>query len=203
MWWFMTTLATLIFIYAMAYFVVDEIGGDLKIKFASMPLAAYAHIWGGGIALLIGAFQLNAGLRRKSVGLHRILGRIYLAGVFASGLGGVYLAWYAEGGWMNSLGFGLLGILWLITGILAWSSIVKGRIAEHRKWMIRNYALTFAAVMLRIYLPTFLMMGLAFPVAYAIVAWMCWVPNLLIAEWLFIRRPARRSIRRVDKTVNA
>jgi hypothetical protein len=50
--------------------------------------------------------------------------------------------------------------------------------------MIRNFALTFAAVTLRLYLPPVLIVGLPFAMSYAIIAWLCWVPNLLVAEWL-------------------
>jgi len=55
--------------------------------------------------------------------------------------------------------------------------------------MIRNFALTFAAVTLRIWLP--LMAGLMhvpFTPAYVTVSWLCWVPNLLLAEVL-VHRP--------------
>ena len=50
--------------------------------------------------------------------------------------------------------------------------------------MIRNFALTFAAVALRLYLPPVFIFGLPFATSYAIIAWLCWVPNLLVAEWL-------------------
>jgi hypothetical protein len=50
--------------------------------------------------------------------------------------------------------------------------------------MIRNFSLAFAAVMLRLYLPAAVVAGADFALAYAIVAWACWVPNLLFAEWL-------------------
>ena len=57
--------------------------------------------------------------------------------------------------------------------------------------MIRSAALTFAAVTLRVYWP-FLFMTLGEEVGYTLVAWLCWVPNLVVAEWLLLR-PARRS----------
>ena len=194
-WQIMALLSFFIAIYAFIYFFVDAIGGDLKEKFATMPLAARAHIWGGGIALLTGAFQMNTALRRKNVNLHRWLGRVYLLSILAGAGGGLYLAWHAEGGVGTKLGFGLLGIAWLVTGVFAFWHIKKHEIAAHRRWMVRNFALTFAAVTLRILLPALLMSGLAFPVAYLMVSWLCWVPNLVVAEWLFIRRPARRSAR--------
>ena len=49
--------------------------------------------------------------------------------------------------------------------------------------MIRSYALTYAAVTLRIYLPLSLMAALPMQAAYPAIAWLCWVPNLLVAEW--------------------
>ena len=60
---------------------------------------------------------------------------------------------------------------------------------DHRNWMIRNYSLTFAAVTLRIWLPLFIVLfGIEhFELSYAIIAWLAWVPNLIVAE-LFIRK---------------
>jgi hypothetical protein len=49
--------------------------------------------------------------------------------------------------------------------------------------MIRNYALTFAAVTLRIWLPLLSeVAGIEFVNAYRAVAWLCWIPNLYVAQ---------------------
>ena len=38
-------------------------------------------------------------------------------------------------------------------------------------------------------------LGADFTTAYIILGWACWVPNLLVAEWIIRRtRPARRRI---------
>jgi hypothetical protein len=50
--------------------------------------------------------------------------------------------------------------------------------------MIRSYALTFAAVTLRIWLPLGQVLHFDFVEAYRVIAWLCWVPNLLAAEWI-------------------
>jgi hypothetical protein len=47
---------------------------------------------------------------------------------------------------------------------------------------VRNFSLTLAAVTLRIYMPSSMIAGVPFEVAYPLVAWLCWAPNLLIAE---------------------
>ena len=51
--------------------------------------------------------------------------------------------------------------------------------------MVRNFSLTFAAVTLRLWLPGMVISGVSMDVAYPVVAWLCWVPNLILAEMLF------------------
>ena len=59
--------------------------------------------------------------------------------------------------------------------------------------MTRSFALTYAAVMLRIYLPLAMIVGLDFAQAYPAIAWLCWVPNLAVAQLLIARSDARPS----------
>ena len=66
--------------------------------------------------------------------------------------------------------------------------------------MMRNFALTYAAVMLRIWLPLLILAQVpfagpagfdgdaAFANAYAVVPFLAWLPNLVVAEWLIRRR---------------
>jgi len=55
--------------------------------------------------------------------------------------------------------------------------------------MIRNYALAFAAVTLRVYLPfSQALLHADFLTSYRIISWLCWVPNLVIAEIIIHRR---------------
>jgi hypothetical protein len=53
--------------------------------------------------------------------------------------------------------------------------------------MIRSFALTLAAVTLRIYLPLAMIAGLDFATAYPVIAWLSWMPNLVVAQ-LLVRR---------------
>jgi len=106
----------------------------------------------------------------------------------------LYLATTAFGGLPARLGFGMLGGLWLVTGAMAYQRIRQRDIERHREWMIRNYALTFAAVTLRLWLPLFhVLLGFSFIESYVTVAWLCWVPNLLLAELLIGRARAARE----------
>ena len=82
-------------------------------------------------------------------------------------------------------------MLWLYSGYRAYRHIRNKDIEQHRQWMIRNYALTFAGVMLRVWAPLSGAMGIDFLMAYMVIGWLCWVPNLLVAEWIIRRtRPA-------------
>lgn len=54
--------------------------------------------------------------------------------------------------------------------------------------MVRNYALTYAAVSLRILLPLLpALLDLDFETSYQAIAWLCWAPNLVFAEWVLLR----------------
>jgi len=195
-WSLMLLLAIAISGYAFAFFAIENLGSPaLKAKFALMPLASYLHILGGGIALLVGPFQLNSFLRDRYLTLHRIMGRVYLTVVLLSGLGGLYMATVSMGGLPGHFGFGSLAVLWLITGSMAFVRIKQGDVESHRKWMIRNYALTLAAVTLRIYLPIFpSLFQVDFEQAYIAISWFCWVPNLVVAEWLFLNKSPEAPI---------
>ena len=66
--------------------------------------------------------------------------------------------------------------------------------ANHRAWMLRNFALTFAAVTLRIQLGVMTGgLGMSFDDAYACVAWTSWVPNLVLVEWFLALAPSARK----------
>ncbi len=86
------------------------------------------------------------------------------------------------------LGFGSLGILWLGFTAAAFVKVRQGDRAAHRRWMIRSYALTLAAVALRLYLPASFMAQIPFEKAYPAIAWLCWVPNIIVAELFVLRR---------------
>jgi uncharacterized membrane protein len=162
---------------------------------AERPVATLAHFGGSAVALAIGGFQLHPGLRKRFLGVHRWMGRLYVLGVLAGGTAGLYMAWYANGGAVGKLGFASLALSWLFTTARGYACIRARELDAHRRWMIRSYALTFAAVTLRLYIPASQFAGIPFESAYPVIAWLCWVPNLLVAE-LFARQFPARSLAR-------
>lgn len=148
------------------------------------------HVVGGVVALAVGPFQFLSRLRARRPRLHRWMGRVYLMGIAVGGVAGLYVASMAYGGWVGRSGFGMLALLWLLTAAQAYATIRAGQTQAHRRWMMRNYALTFAAVTLRLQLPLAGVLGLDFEVVYPVIAWTAWLPNLLLIEW-WLRRGRR------------
>ena len=158
---------------------------------SSYSLLFTVHIITGGIALTIGWMQFIKKWRNAHKDLHKLIGKIYLISILISSLSSIYIALFATGGIISTLGFICLAIVWLIAGGMAYLAILKRKIAKHKNWMIRSYALTWAAVTLRLQLPIFgLIFGFQnFENYYQAVAWTCWIPNLLVVNY-FISRNA-------------
>ena len=147
------------------------------------------HVAAAPIALAIGMFQMMPSSRRKRRTLHRWLGRAYGLAILVGGIGGLTISVTAIGGPVAQMGFTMLAVLWL--GTTAWAIwlAMKGQYAEHRVWMLRSFALTFAAVTLRLQLIGFQIAGYSYADASVWLGFTCWVPNLLVAEWLVRNRP--------------
>ncbi|HVR41393.1 MAG TPA: DUF2306 domain-containing protein [Thermoanaerobaculia bacterium] len=191
-WSFMAFFALAIAGYGIAYVVIGDrmYSPQLIASFRARPWGIIPHALFGSTALICGALQFSrAVLRRRRI--HRIIGLIYVIACLIVGTAGTYMAIYSYAGLPTHLGFGALGILLLITTVTAFFAIKRRDIATHREWMIRSYALIFAAVTLRVELPILIALFRDFAPAYVIVAWSCWVPNLLFAE---MRIRATRSM---------
>jgi uncharacterized membrane protein len=193
--------------YAVAVYAFLPLGAalhpDMRAAFEAHPAGIDAHIFASAVALALGPFQFSAKLRGTRPGLHRWLGRLYLGiGVLLGGLAGLFMALHAFGGLASRLGFACLAIAWLYTGLRAYRAIRARDLASHRRWMVRNFALTFAAVTLRLYLPASVAAGIPFELAYPVIAWLCWLPNITVAEWLFNRAhgpsPSPQGLRQME-----
>lgn len=190
----LVVLSLPIALYGLAFSFSPNANPEFYQRLMTLPWYAYAHFLGSGTALLVGGFQFSGRLRRGWPALHRWLGRVYLLGCLAGGLGGLGLSTISFGGAPTHVAFALLAVLWLFTGTQAWLAIRRGDVTSHRRWMIRSFALTFAAVTLRIQLGLLLeVAGWGFEETYVTVAWLSWVPNLIVAEWFLLGAGERRA----------
>lgn len=148
----------------------------------------YLHIIPGMIALMSGPFQFIPKLRNRYLNAHRKLGKVYVLACVIAGIAGFVIAYFATGGWIASLGFMSMAATWLFFTIKAWTTIRKKDIPAHQAWMIRSFAVTLAAVTLRIWIPIFIgIFGMEFIESYVIISWLSWVPNIFVANWIIKR----------------
>ena len=149
------------------------------------------HAGAAATALLCGPVQLLKPLRRHRPAVHRWLGRVYLAGCMVGGGSGIALAAGVSTGSTAQVGFACLGVLWITVTAQGWHSARVRRWADHERWMVRSFALTCAAVTLRLHIPIAAFgFGFEFNSAYRAISWLAWVPNAIAAE-LYLKR--RRS----------
>lgn len=198
-WILLVALAIIIGLYPSIYFFIDRKFGLLSSKSAALltntfwNIGFYTHIVLGGIALLIGWTQFSSKMRLKNLTLHKQIGKVYLIAVMVSSIAGFYIGFFATGGLLSSLGFISLAIVWFSTTLNAYLHIKNKRVEQHQQMMVYSYAACFAAVTLRIWLPFLTIIYGDFLKAYTIVAWLCWIPNILIA-YLINRRLVGQKI---------
>lgn len=186
----MVGLALITGLIALRYLLPDTPGAAQPVlanRFADPALALHAAF--GGVALIIGPFQFLPRLRVRHTRAHRAIGVSYVVSVAVSGLAGLVLALGVISGPAASMGFALLALAWLGTTGLAVRAVAARRFAIHRRWMVRSFALTLAGVSLRVQLVLAGTAGMTFEASYPVIAFACWIPNLVLAE-LWLRRRA-------------
>jgi uncharacterized membrane protein len=184
-------LATLIFVSAELY---SDVNGAILL-----------HICGALPALLIGPLQFWSKFRNRFLHIHRWCGRIYLIGVAVAAVGALYIAIFAtnslvaRSGLAARTGLGTLAVFWLLSAGIAYRSIRRGHIRDHKEWMIRSYIMTFVFVSHRLLTGWMIGLGFDFPEAFAAMSWMCWVPALMFTEIIFF---FKRQHNKVSSTAN-
>jgi uncharacterized membrane protein len=191
--WFLSIVVALVS-YRFVVLGMDEAFAGAVHQLLASKEAFYLHIIAAPIALAIAPFQLSKKVRARSIRRHRLMGKVYCVAVFLAGISGVIIGFTANGGLIAQSGFVLLAVIWLLATLRALQVVMRGQIALHQEWMIRSIALTFAGVTLRVLLPAQLLAGISIDVAYPVVAWLCWVPNLVVAEHFIRKSTQSRSL---------
>lgn len=141
------------------------------------------HITAGTVALMLGPFAIWLGVARRRMNLHRNLGVAYIASVALSSVAAFYLAFHTDVSWVFGAGLASLATAWVVTTGLAFLSIRKGLISQHKEWMIRSYVVTLGFVNFRILVGILQVAGVGTLVEQLNVAsWFCWAFPLLVTE---------------------
>ncbi len=109
------------------------------------------HISGGLLALVIGPFQFWKAFRNNYLTTHRWLGKIYLMAIVVATVSSTYLAWTSalKIHWTWAVALQALAFAWIVTASMAYISVRRKRIQQHKDWMIRSYVVTFGFVTFR------------------------------------------------------
>jgi len=152
------------------------------------------HATFAAVALFTGSLQFLEGIRRKYPKGHRWNGRVYVIACIVGGLTALVIAPDVKSGEVATVGFSLLAVLWIGTTIAGWRFATAGNFASHKRWIMRSYALTAAAISLRLQIAGFGLAGFSYWRVSDFLSFSCWVPNLLLMElWLLASLTLRRS----------
>jgi len=171
------------------------------------PLLA-VHTAAGAVAVSLAWLQVWPWLRERHPTFHRRVGWTYLlAGVLPAGLAAYPIAVLTTSGQPTRVVLFVIAVLWSITAVAGLRAAIGHRFADHRKWMLRNVALTTTIItsrplaMLFIYWTFKLLPGtyknqadLVYVIMPATGIWTALVIHLIFVEW-YLLRPRRRAPR--------
>jgi uncharacterized membrane protein YozB (DUF420 family) len=173
-----------------------EATGDYD--FAS-AFVVVAHVVGGTLYAVLGAFQFPTALRRQRRNWHRRMGRVLVPLGLCAALSGLWLTLFYprlhhSGALLAAIRL-TFGSAMVASLVIAFVAIRRRDVLRHRKWMIRAYALGLGVA------TQIFTLGFGEPVfgtgelSTALLIALGWVINLAVAEWAIRRRfrqpPAR------------
>ncbi|KIC61743.1 DUF2306 domain-containing protein [Chryseobacterium taiwanense] len=149
----------------------------------------YTHVYTSIFVLLSGFLAIL----RKDFGLksfHKNAGKIYILLIlFLAAPSGIYMGMFANGGIYSKISFVILGGLWWFSTYKAYQLAKQKKFKEHKQWMWRSFALTVSAITLRMWKVIIVYLFHPNPMdVYQIIAWMGWIPNLILIEYLITKK---------------
>lgn len=126
------------------------------------------------------------------------MGYIYVTDVLLiTGPAGLLMGFYANGGITSRIAFVMLAFLWIFFTAMALIKARQKDFKAHRRFMIRSYALTLSALTLRAWKYAITNMFELPPMdVYRTVAWLGWVVNLGVAEYIIYKSKQKLSFKK-------
>jgi uncharacterized membrane protein len=161
MLWMLTILLSAIGVAAVARRMLNLLAGSpapaglpeaaaLDAGFARHPLLTMAHIVPGLLFVVLGPLQFVQTLRMRRPALHRWMGRLLLTSGIVIGLTALVMSpQMAIGGANETAATMLFATLFLFALGRAFVAIRHGKMAVHREWMIRTFAIGLAVAFVR------------------------------------------------------
>lgn len=156
-----------------------------------------AHVLFGSIAMLTCCVQIWPWFRVRYPAAHRTMGRVYVfGGVVPAGIIGLTIGAVSPFGPTLRVSNVLLAALWLAVTITGFRKARQRRFVEHRRWMVRSFALTMSIVTNRVWaVVAFIVLMPQLSTTFGgsetmmvqtvagLAGWLGWVTTLLFAEW--------------------
>jgi len=174
-------------------FLSHKAGLTRELKTQPWLTVMYIHVGFACVSMASAIINFSTRNYEKHPRFHRLNGYIYVLSVLLVVLTSGYMAPYATGGKISSMGFNLLNILWLAITVTSLVHIRKKRIAQHRRWMIRSFAFCFTNMLTHLF--TFLLhqvVGIDYVSSYTIGLYGA-IVLILITPEVIIRIEKRNS----------
>lgn len=193
-WGILFLLGLSLSINTLTYFNFQRAYGFLRLKQAAVSSGFYlpfyySHVLISGLVLLSGFAQVSTWFRNRWMNLHRVIGYFYVIGVlFFAAPGALGMSFFVERGNVVFISFVTQSVLWFWFTLKAYQVIKQNDIRAHQVWMWRSFSLALAAISLRVYIffASFYF-DLNQEPAYAIIALLSWIPNLIVVELSVVR----------------
>jgi len=155
----------------------------------------------GATVLLLAPLQFSDRLRRRFTRMHRIVGRLYVAGVFGLAPLGAYIQYYQERmGFPRSFSVlaGVDAVMLITTTAIAFLFAYKRKIALHRQWVTRSYAVALVFITGRFVMGVTAWERSSIEIVQAII-WSCLALSILLADiannWMEMRAAVSANVR--------
>ena len=150
--------------------------------------AFYIHIFTAPFTLILSTILIFFRFENnpRLVHFHRLFGKIYILLVLVlSSPSGLIMSFYSIGGYISSISFILLSILWFYVTLKAFLFIKEKDIIQHKLYMQRSYIFVLSAILLRFYGAIAITFNLSTSeIRYIWISWLCWLPNILFFEFI-------------------
>jgi uncharacterized membrane protein YozB (DUF420 family) len=179
------------------YLTGDPAQSRVPASFSAHYPLLVAHVCFGTVALFTVCLQIWPWFRAHYPTAHRRVGRIYIfGGVLPGALMALPIGAMGPFGPMARVSNVLLASLWLTCTFIGYRMARQRRYQEHRRWMIRSFALTASIITNRVWaIVAYVVLvpqlettfrgseELLRNTAAGLATWLGWVIPLLFAEW--------------------
>jgi len=188
-------LATLYVLYHNERFLVDSQHPAWK-HYESFKWWLLPHGVFGAIVLLFAPFQFSERIRQRFIKAHRVMGRFYVVGALALAPMGAYIQYYQErmGAPRSFTVLGVVDAVMLIGAtLLAGLFAYRRKIALHKQWATRSYALALVFIAARFVMGTTGWETLGVEIVQAII-WACLALAVPLADISLNWRELRSTV---------